>query len=399
VLIGGVDSETDGRGGAVKQRAVILSGSLGLGHEVMSEVLSAALTDLGWEVRVLDSMRLLGPIAGSAGERVFRRMTASPGVYDALHFSHLRGASRLAAAMDRAARAKLVPALRAELARQPAELILSVFSTGASAVAQLKAERADLRAVVLCTDASLYAGWVQRATDLFLVTSQAAAASVRRYAPRARIAIVPPPVRAPFYDAPPQAHARSLLGLPTDGPCVLMMGGGWGLGPLWETARTLSAAGVHVLAVAGHNQRLADRLRDLGLEQPRVHPFGFTEQVPVLMAAADVVLSTPGATTLSEARVVGRPLALLDVIPGHGRENLQHELEVGNAQACSANPAMVTESLLAMLEHVERPLPAGTRRAGEFTDAFTDALALIGLVPNRRLGERIPGTEALQAAR
>lgn len=38
------------------------------------------------------------------------------------------------------------------------------------------------------------------------------------------------------------------------------------------------------------------------------------------MAAADLVVCLPGATTCSEARVVGRPLLLLDVMPGHGHD-------------------------------------------------------------------------------
>ena len=53
------------------------------------------------------------------------------------------------------------------------------------------------------------------------------------------------------------------------------------------------------------------------------------------MATADVVVALPGANTCAEARVVGRHLLLLDVMPGHGRDNLLHELELDRAQrAC-----------------------------------------------------------------
>lgn len=48
------------------ERAVILSGSLGLGHDVVSEVLSASLARLGWESRTLDCMGMLGPRARQA---------------------------------------------------------------------------------------------------------------------------------------------------------------------------------------------------------------------------------------------------------------------------------------------------------------------------------------------
>src|SRR5262245_14716277 len=98
------------------------------------------LTRSGWRTRGLDSMSLLGRMSGGVGERLFGRLVALPGVYDGLHFAHLRTGSRLADLMDRAATARLVPALRAELERQPADLVLSVFATGASAAAKLKAE-------------------------------------------------------------------------------------------------------------------------------------------------------------------------------------------------------------------------------------------------------------------
>ena len=99
------------------QRAVILSGSLGMGHDVVSEVVSASLAGLGWQARTLDCMALLGPRAGRAGDWVFRRLMARPGIFDGLHFAHLRTGSRLATAMDRAATPRLVSALRASWPR------------------------------------------------------------------------------------------------------------------------------------------------------------------------------------------------------------------------------------------------------------------------------------------
>ena len=96
------------------------------------------------------------------------------------------------------------------------------------------------------------------------------------------------------------------------------------------------------------------------------------------MAAADVIVALPGATTCIEARVVGRPLLLLDVMPGHGRDNLQHELELGSAEVGGPSSAGVTASALAMLEQVPRPAPpAGL--APRWEPAFVAALQRIGL--------------------
>ena len=121
---------------------------------------------------------------------------------------------------------------------------------------------------------------------------------------------------------------------------------------------------------------------------PMLRPFGFTDQVPELMAAADVVIALPGAATCAEARVVGRRLLLLDVMPGHGRDNLLHELEQGSAEACGPAAADIAASATAMLaaaagraEAADGPgrpaAAAGAALGARLT--FAAALATIGL--------------------
>ncbi|MGP7999949.1 MAG: MGDG synthase family glycosyltransferase [Streptosporangiaceae bacterium] len=358
--------------------AVLLAGSLGLGHEMMARSCAHLLGQSGWRTRSLDSMSLLGRRSGGAGERLFGRLVAIPGLYDGLHFAHLRTGSRLADLMARAASTRLVPALEAELARQPADLLFSVFATGATAAGRLKARSPALRTVVLCTDVTVHRIWAAPGTDLFLVTSPAAAESVRRYLPRAAVSVVPPPVRPEFYAAPTQAAARAALGVPAGDFCVLVIDSGWGFGPLAATVAELAAAGVHVLAVAGRDQRVEQRFRELARQLPRVIPFGYTNRVPELMAAADLVVALPGATTCSEARVVGRQLLLLDVMPGHGRDNLLHELELGGAHVCQPTARGVTASALAVRDGVLGPAPAATA-APRWEPAFAAALQQIGV--------------------
>jgi processive 1,2-diacylglycerol beta-glucosyltransferase len=356
--------------------ALLLTGPLGLGHEMMARCCAELLEQSGWRTRRLDSMSLLGRWSGGVGMEMFNRLVAIPGLYDGLHFAHLRTGSRLAERMDRASRARLVPALRAELQRQPADLVLSVFATGASAAARLKAEVPGLRTAVLCTDVAVHRIWAADGTDLFLVTSAAAAESVRRYLPRAPVAVVPPPVRPEFYAAPSQERARQALGIPPEVFCVLVIDSGWGFGPLVGGVSALTDAGVHVLAVAGRDRRIERRLRELAAGTPRIMPFGFTDRVPELMAAADVVIALPGANTCAEARVVGRHLLLLDVMPGHGRDNLLHELELGRAHACVPTPAGVSASVLALRDQDIRP---AARRAPRWEPAYLAALQRIGL--------------------
>jgi processive 1,2-diacylglycerol beta-glucosyltransferase len=333
-------------------------------------------------------MSLLGDGKGRAGQRVFDRLMTVPGVYDGLHFAQFRTAGRLARLTERLAARPAAAELRAELNRDPADLVLSVFATGALAAASLRAGEAadggpaapDFRAVVYCPDVTAHKLWVHEGTDLFLVSSPAAAASVRRYRPRAPIALVPPPVRAAVYDAPGQAAARRRRGLPAAARCALLIDSGWGFAPLTEAAAALADSGVHVLAVAGRNARVERGLREVAAGRPGVLPFGFTDQVPDLMAAADVVVALPGAATCAEARVVGRRLLLLDVMPGHGRDNLLHELEQGGAEVSGPSAADIAASVTAMLDgQALDGQRAQAPRPPRWEPAFVRALGEIGL--------------------
>jgi processive 1,2-diacylglycerol beta-glucosyltransferase len=373
--------------------ALLLSGPLGLGHEMPARSFRDALQRSGWRVRTRDSMALLGSAAAQTGQRVFGRLMSVPGVYDGLHFAELRTGSRIARLAEHATARRAVPALRAELDWAPADLVLSVFATGALAAAGLRAAgqsggpatAQDFRAVVYCPDVAAHKLWVHEGTDLFLVSSPAAAASVRRFRPRAPVAVVPPPVRAAFYEAPAQQAARAAIGIPADARCVLLIDSGWGFAPLAGAAAGLASAGVHVLAVAGRNAAVERELRELAARRPNIIPFGFTDMVPELMAAADLVVTLPGAATCAEARVAGRRLLLLDVMPGHGRDNLLHELEQGNAEVCGPTAADVTASALAVLDTgldtgLDGARPgADVPRAPRWEPAFAAALERVGL--------------------
>ena len=375
----GHDSGTgDPVAGETSRRALFLSGSIGMGHDARAQACSALLTSAGWSTEILDSMRLLGQRGGDAGTAVFRAMLAVPGVYDAFHFAALRTGNRLTDLADTAARRQILPRLRAHLDAAPADLAVSVYATGASAVSSLADRYPFMRHVVFCTDVTPHRLWVHPNVDLYLVTSQVAERAVRRFEPRARVLVIPPPVRPAFYDPPPQEQARAAFGLPAQDRCVLLMSGAWGLGPVAQAAEALGNAGVHVLAVAGRNARLEARLRAAAARQPRVRPFGFTDQIPALMAASDLVITSSG-DTCAEARAIGRPLLLLDVVQGHGRDNLQHELELGDAAVTSARAADVVRSALAALDDVKPPEPGPARAAAAWESAFTAALESLGL--------------------
>ncbi|MCU1456312.1 MAG: UDP-N-acetylglucosamine:LPS N-acetylglucosamine transferase-like protein [Actinomycetia bacterium] len=332
------------------RKVLILSGHFGKGHDTVAEATATALAPLDVECRTVDSIDMLGPAAGQAGDRVFRSILSVPPLYDALHFSQLRPGGRLADLMDWAAVAAMYPHFLEIVREFPPDLVVSVFATGAGVASRYKASHPDLITAVFITDAYAHRLWVHAHTDIFLTTSEVGARSVEGLRPRARVAVVTHPTRPAFYAAPDRASARAGLGVPDDARCVLLMSGGWGIGPLAKAATAVARAGIWVLAVAGNNERLERQLRRASAADRRIVAFGYTDRVPELMAASDAVITSSG-DTCREARVVGRPLILTDVVPGHGRENLMHELELGGATVTTMGPRSLVATVEDFLDH------------------------------------------------
>jgi processive 1,2-diacylglycerol beta-glucosyltransferase len=144
------------------------------------------------------------------------------------------------------------------------------------------------------------------------------------------------PVSARFAEPVDAAGVRKRLGLRDDQPVLLVLSGGFGMGPVAEILAALDKVeqGFQSVVVAGRNQELR---RDLA-SQDRSHPthvLGFVSNMHELMAVADLVISKPGGLTSSEALAMGKPLFILNPIPGQEAANSDFLLERG--AACKVN--------------------------------------------------------------
>lgn len=81
------------------------------------------------------------------------------------------------------------------------------------------------------------------------------------------------------------------------------------------------------VVVCGRNEALAERLRKAGVE----HVYGWVDDMPDLMSAADVLVQNAGGLTSLEAFASGLPVASYRCIPGHGQTNAAALQEAGLA--------------------------------------------------------------------
>jgi processive 1,2-diacylglycerol beta-glucosyltransferase len=185
------------------------------------------------------------------------------------------------------------------------------------------------------TDFAVHALWIVRDTHgYFVATDYARQHLIRRGTPAGRVDVTGIPVDPVFATATPVAVARRALGLDADRPTALIMSGGFGVGPTLELLRSFQnqATPLQLLVVAGANDALRRDAEALAATLPfPVRVFGFVDNIDELMDAADLVVSKPGGLTVSEVLAKGKPMVIVDPIPGQEQRNCEYLLEAGAA--------------------------------------------------------------------
>jgi processive 1,2-diacylglycerol beta-glucosyltransferase len=187
--------------------------------------------------------------------------------------------------------------------------------------------------VCVVTDFEAHALWMDACVDLYCVAAEETKARlVARGAPAGGIVATGIPI-APKFSVKSDARAvRKTLGLRDDQPVLLVLSGGFGMGPVAEVVAELDKVPqlLQTVVVTGRNE---DLRRDLAA-QTRKHPthvLGYVANMHELMAAANLILTKPGGLTSSEALALGKPLFILNPIPGQEAANSDFLLERGAA--------------------------------------------------------------------
>ena len=207
------------------------------------------------------------------------------------------------------------------------------------------------------TDLASLRYWAHPGVDLHLLIHPESAAEVRAIAGpgahgQAAYGFSDPAFRHPA--AP--AAARRAIGLPEAGRLVVVSGGGWAVGDLGRRRRRGAAAGARVL-VPRRAQRGRPRAAGGALRRAARTScvWGFTEQMPAVLAAADVLVHSTAGLTVLEALMCGcRPISF-GWGRGHIRANNRAYQRFGLADV-AATPAELRAALTRALA-APRPAP------------------------------------------
>lgn len=196
-----------------------------------------------------------------------------------------------------------------------------------------KADRTHPLTVCVVTDFEAHALWMEQAVDLYCVAAEETKASlIARGAQPDQVVVTGIPISAKFA-SPPDVHGvRRNYGLRDDLPVLLVLSGGFGMGPVAGILAALDTvpASFQTLVVAGRNEALRKDVASRDYRHP-TRVLGFVNNMQELMAVADLIITKPGGLTTSEALALGKPLCILNPIPGQEATNSDFLLERGAA--------------------------------------------------------------------
>ncbi len=187
--------------------------------------------------------------------------------------------------------------------------------------------------VSIVTDFEAHALWMDACVDLYCVAAEETKARlVARGATAANAVATGIPIAAKFSSKPDPRAVRKQYGLRDDQPVLLVLGGGFGMGPVAEILAELDKVPgqFQTVAVTGRNEQLRRKLATQTRKHP-THVLGYSTNMHELMAVADLIITKPGGLTTSEALALGKPLFILNPIPGQEAANSDFLLERGAA--------------------------------------------------------------------
>ncbi|WP_276937879.1 MGDG synthase family glycosyltransferase [Ferrimicrobium acidiphilum] len=325
-------------------KALLLSARMGGGHNGVARVVSEELASYGIECETRDFLDA-SPRMGRILERGFKlEVERAPWAYQ-LEFWLWNGFTPIVTFTRRVLQAFFQRGVARWIEDIDPDIIIALHPFSAQLLGQMRHQRnpvvSNRPIATFLTDYSVHPLWVHPDVDLHLCVSETAAVQARtRAGASGEIVVTGPFVDPKFFSHVDRQAAREALSIPNDRFVALIVSGSWGVGDIAETFQLLASNDEFFpVALCGHNRDLQVQLAN----DTRGLAVGWTDDVRLYMAAADVVIQNAGGLTSLEAMAAERPVISYRPIAGHGRENVAAMESAGATVWCHDKNELVEQ--------------------------------------------------------
>lgn len=319
-------------------RVLILHASVGAGHKRAADALATAFARKSpGQVRVEDVLDYTNPIFREAYAHSYLRLTDNlPALWGYVYEQTDRDFFRFATELRTIVDAIWAWGLRKLLRDFAPNVIICTHFLPVEVLSRRKG-RARLSQPLYCvvTDYAAHAFWAYRDVDRYFVASEDARLQLTaRGVPQVVIQNVGIPVDPAISVQKDRGEIRAAHNYAADTPLVTIFGGGLEPARVRTIIEGLQQQGMSgtLIVVAGRNRSLLSEISDLdGTPTLDLHKLGFIDYVDDLVVASDIVVTKAGGLTVSEVLARGRPMIIIDPIPGQEESNADYLASVGAA--------------------------------------------------------------------
>lgn len=216
------------------------------------------------------------------------------------------------------------------------DAVISTHFFASEVIGDLKANgRLDSKLLTVVTDYRFHSWWLAPETDIYVVGSEEARKDLHKWkVADSKIRLLGIPVEPIFTKPVDKNSVLTKYGLKDGVPTILVIGGGFGVGPIEEMVRQIGSLRlpVQIVAVCGKNKTLLGRIELLkGSLNNMIVPLGFVDNVYEFMEVSSMVISKSGGITVSETLSKDVPMIIVNPIIGQETRNAQFIVSNGAA--------------------------------------------------------------------
>lgn len=321
-----------------RKKAYIFTVTAGAGHLKAGEALYKIFPEIlpDWDVEIFDVLDYTNTLFRKRYSKSYEQIVNTiPELWGLIYdktdntkmYKRVSGIRNFFNSVNAAKMIKLVK-------KDPPDLAICTHFLPAEILSGL-AKKKELSFPVTCvvTDFEVHGFWMYENTDLYIVPTELAKFQLERNKiPSGNIAVLGIPIGPEFTKEKDKELILKNLGLQSGLKTILVMSGGYGMGPVENIVRCIENIDYdfQAIVVTGKNKELEAKLKKISFTKP-IKTLGFVNNVDELLTVSDLLISKPGGLTTSESLSKGVPMVIVNAIPGQESRNSDFLMENGAA--------------------------------------------------------------------
>ncbi len=316
---------------------LILSVTAGQGHHQCAKALSEALINKNHDTDILDVYKYIFSPLGETIDKGYLLSTKHiPELYG--KFYQIADEHGLGSGFTKESQKLMYKKVADYIEDYAPDCIICTHVFPAIMMTSAKKHKkiGNIPVIGIITDFTVHPYWQKSNLDAYVVPSEFLGYHCgKKNIPEEKIYPFGIPISVKFATKIDKNSAREVLGIGNK-TTILFMTGSMGFGDVPSIVKKIDSLkdDFQILCVCGNNKENYDKIKETKYTH-EVYPYGFVNNINVMMDASDFIITKPGGLSVSESLAKHLPMILVEPIPGQETRNREFLLNSGLALAVS----------------------------------------------------------------